>query len=186
MKDVDIFARVQYWRIFFALTAPCLIFGGISFFFIGWLALPLAFALNALFPFPLMLLTDRVASWFVILCNGGSGGPVRLRERLAGEMDKARYLKTKEKFSEALETVNFVLEQMPDHANALLLKAQILFEQFSDVPAAKDCLRQIRQLEENEHNKTVRHWASEMLKELKGVSCQQDNGTAITHHAPYD
>ncbi len=102
-----------------------------------------------------MLLTDRLAGWFTTLCNGGSGGPVRLREQMAGEMNRARYLKTQGHFAEALATADFILAQMPDHADALLLKAQILFEQFSDIPAAKDCLRQIRQLEENEHNRPL-------------------------------
>ncbi|WP_417912172.1 hypothetical protein [Candidatus Electronema sp. TJ] len=176
MKDIDIFARVQYWRIFFALTFPCVIFGGIAFFFMGWPALPLAFALNALFPFPLMLLTDRVASWFVMLCGGGSGGPAKLRERLAGEMDKARYLKVKEKFAEALETVNFILEQMPAHDEALLLKARILFEGFVDRPGAKECLRQILR-QEDARNETVRHWAAELLKEIQGTPCQQLAGS---------
>ncbi len=58
-----------------------------------------------------------------------------------------------------------ILEQMPEHAEALLLKAQILQEGFADLKGAKQCLRQIMRLDLPPES-TARQWAKGMLEEV--------------------
>ena len=65
------------------------------------------------------------------------------RQRLAGKLDKSRYLKTQAEFTRALEVVNDVLGEDPDFPDALFLKAQILREGFDNLGAAKGCLKKI-------------------------------------------
>ncbi len=172
MKEIDLVARAQYWRIFLALVFPCCIGGFAAFFAIGWIALPVALLLNTLLPFVLRMLTERAADFFVPLFTGGLRMPATLHEQLAGELVKVRHLKAGGRFAEALHTADFVLEKLPKHADTLLLKAQILSEGFADDAAAKDCLRTII-WQEPPPEETVRRWATEMLEELNSRMWQE-------------
>ncbi len=52
-------------------------------------------------------------------------------------------MKASRRFDEALEVVNRTLGRLPDHPEALLLKAQIMLEGFADHAATKACLLKI-------------------------------------------
>jgi tetratricopeptide (TPR) repeat protein len=94
--------------------------------------------------------------------------PSSVHDQLAGELVKARLMKASKRFDEALEVINKTLDRLPDYPEALLLKAQILWEGYSDYPAAKACLQHVLQMEKmrNEKDKTVRRWCANLLKEM--------------------
>ena len=110
---------------------------------------------------------DDLAWWFSDLVFNGCF-PSTLHERLAGELVKARLMKASHRFDEALEIINRTLDRLPDYPEALLLKAQILWEGYADYPGAKACLQQVIRMKKmrNEQEETVRRWCKTLLKEM--------------------
>jgi tetratricopeptide (TPR) repeat protein len=94
--------------------------------------------------------------------------PSTVHERLAGELVKARLMKASNRFDEALEIINRTLDRLPDYPEALLLKAQILWEGYADYPGAKACLQQVIRMErtKNEQDEIVRRWCENLLREM--------------------
>ena len=95
--------------------------------------------------------------------------PSRVHDQLAGELVKARLMKASRRFDEALEVVDKTLQRMPKYPEALFLKAQILWEGYSNYPAAKACLQQVLRIKKmrNEKEETIRRWSENMLKEMR-------------------
>ncbi|CAK8713356.1 hypothetical protein GCAAIG_02675 [Candidatus Electronema halotolerans] len=165
MKDIDSFLRSQYLRIFLWMLYPSIFLGIAYLYWFGSFKLILIMIpINFILPLPIMLVINWTANFFVSMYSGG-GRSATLTEQLAGELNKCRYLKSEKRFAEALQTADFILEQMPEHAEALLLKAQILHEGFADLRGAKQCLRQIMRLELPPES-TTRQWAKGMLEEV--------------------
>jgi tetratricopeptide (TPR) repeat protein len=98
-----------------------------------------------------------------------------LHEQLAGELVKARLLKSSHRFDEALEVINRSLDRLPDYPEALFLKAQILWEGYTDYSGARACLKKVIQMKKmrNEQEKTVRRWCENMLKEMLAEKREQ-------------
>jgi tetratricopeptide (TPR) repeat protein len=96
-------------------------------------------------------------------------GPTRntmpVRKQLASDLNLVRCHKLCHRFDDALLAIEEVLVKDPDFVEALLLKAQILWEGFEDAKAARGCLLKILAVEPDE--KAVFHrWALNMYKEL--------------------
>ena len=92
-----------------------------------------------------------------------------VREQSAGDLNVVRYHKLCHQFDDALIKIEAVLARDPDFAEALLLKAQILWEGFEDANAARDCLLKILAVEPDE-NTVFRRWALIFFKELSTES----------------
>ena len=96
----------------------------------------------------------------------GTGRRVRSpREQFAGTLNQVRYHKMCKEFQEALSTAEDVLTRDPDFSEALLLKAQILWEGFEDRSGAKICLIKILKVEPNKKSPFHR-WALALYKEI--------------------
>ena len=76
-----------------------------------------------------------------------------------------RYHKLCHRFDDALLTIEEVLARDPDFVEALLLKAQILWEGFEDAKAARRCLFKILVVEPDE-TAVFHRWALNLYKEL--------------------
>ena len=76
-------------------------------------------------------------------------------------LDKIRFLKTKRNFDKALTLVNDVLDKDPNLAEALYLKAHVLWEGFKNPWGAECCFRRV--LELTEASEQVHCWASSCL-----------------------
>ena len=100
-------------------------------------------------------------------------GPTRntasARKPLASDLNVVRYHKLCHRFDEALLTIEEVLARDPGFLEALLLKAQILWEGFEDVKAARGCLLKILAVEPDE-TAVFHRWALNMDKELSQKS----------------
>ena len=84
---------------------------------------------------------------------------------MAGDLNVVRYHKLCNQFDEALLKIEDVLAKDPDFAEALFLKAQILWEGFEDRQAAKACLLKITKVEPDK--KAVFHrWAINLYREI--------------------
>ncbi len=95
--------------------------------------------------------------------------PSKMHDQLAGELVKARLMKASGRFDEALEVVDKTLHRIPDYPEALLLKAQILWEGYADYPAAKSCLQQVLKMKKikTEKDEAVYRWSKNLLKEMR-------------------
>jgi tetratricopeptide (TPR) repeat protein len=87
------------------------------------------------------------------------------RERMAGDLNVVRYHKLSNQFEDALLKIEEVLAKDPDFAEALFLKAQILWEGFEDRQAAKECLVKIIKVEPDK-NAVFRRWALNFYREM--------------------
>lgn len=97
------------------------------------------------------------------------------RQRLAGKLDKSRYLKTQGEFTRALEVVNDVLGEDANFPDALFLKAQILREGFDNLDAAKGYLKKIMELSDPEE--TIHRWARNYYREVdESLAGKDQNG----------
>jgi len=92
-----------------------------------------------------------------------------LRKQSAGDLNMVRYLRLCHRFDFALIKIEEVLARDPDFAEALLLKAQILWEGFGDAHAARESLLKIIAVEPDE--KAVFHrWALNFYEKLNNES----------------
>ena len=87
------------------------------------------------------------------------------REQLAGSLNQVRYHKMCKDFPMALITVEEVLAKDPDFAEALWLKAQILWEGLADAVGAKQCLIKLLKVEPDKKSPFHR-WALTLYKEI--------------------
>ena len=66
-----------------------------------------------------------------------------IRERISGDLSRAKVQKMNGNYDEALSIINNVLDQAPDHSDALFIKAQILMDGFSDINREKNILLEL-------------------------------------------
>ena len=111
-----------------------------------------------------MCLDERLFDFGTLIFNGCF--PSRRRDLLAGELIKARLLKASGRFDEALAAINSTLSKQPDYPEALLLKAQILWQGFSDARAASACLKTVVQMESMQ-DENIRRWSQTLLEEIE-------------------
>lgn len=110
-----------------------------------------------------MVFDDLFSGFSEMIFNGCL--PSRRRDLLAGELIKARLMKASDRFDEALAVVDSTLAKQPDLPEALLLKAQILVEGYSNHAAAAACLKQVIQMGPLE-DETIRRWSQSLLDEI--------------------
>jgi hypothetical protein len=124
-------------------------------------ALPGGFALAVMVDLFLGAIGSRSAN----LLYGMGRRDRRPRDQFTGTLNQVRYHKMCKDFSKALLTVEDVLARDPDFAEALLLKAQILWEGFEDAIGAKQCLITILKVEPDKKSPFHR-WALVLYKEI--------------------
>ncbi len=89
---------------------------------------------------------ERIGSGFGGILSGWISKKTDLREQLSADLAKARFSKGKGQFREAIIIISEVLEKDPDFAEALLLKAQILWEGFENKALALENLDKVMRL----------------------------------------
>jgi tetratricopeptide (TPR) repeat protein len=87
---------------------------------------------------------------------------------LSGDLNVVRYHKLCHRFDDALIKIEEILARDPDFAEALFLKAQILWEGFEDRKAARKCLLKIMAVEPDE-NAVFHRWALNFYEALSMV-----------------
>lgn len=88
------------------------------------------------------------------------------RERLEGDLQQVRHHKMNGNFSEALKLINSVLSHDADFPDALLLKAQVLWEGYKDSAGAKECLEELIKVVPDK-NESLHRWAVHLLSEME-------------------
>jgi uncharacterized membrane protein len=122
-----------------------------------------------------MFLMDAVSGAASGLLSGRREAVWTIREQIQGFLSQARFNKENRDYPAALSFVNKVLEKDPDFAEALFLKAQILWEGFGQLHAAIQFLEKVLSLEDE--NKMVQNHALLLHHDLNTLENPPDNMT---------
>ncbi len=128
----------------------------------------IAFVVSLVVSLILMPILERFGRSTASFLYGGGYGSWSKREQLRGDLNTVKHHKMKKEYDQALKLVNEILKKDPDFSEALFLKAQILWEGFNNVAAAKGYLKQIIETKED-GDKTIHRWASTLYDELTVV-----------------
>ena len=122
-----------------------------------------------------MFLMDAVSGTASSLLSGRREAVWIIREQVQGFLSQARFNKENKDYEAALSFVNKVLEKDPEFADALFLKAQILWEGFSQSRAAIQFLEKVLALEDE--NNMVQNHALLLHNDLSTLENPPDNRT---------
>ena len=98
--------------------------------------------------------------------SGSTSRRISRNERFAGEINKIKFSKRAGRFDPALQMANAVLHEAPDYPEAMLLKAQILWEGYGKADTAKGYLNRIRELTPEDDK--FHRWATSYLETVNG------------------
>jgi tetratricopeptide (TPR) repeat protein len=111
------------------------------------------------------IITGKISGGAINAFYGLGRRTFGLREQLAGDLNVVRHHKLFNRFDEALIKIEDVLAKDPDFPEALFLKAQILWQGFEDLKAARQCLLRIIKVEPDK--KALFHrWAMNLYREM--------------------
>lgn len=94
-------------------------------------------------------------------------------EQLEGDLNRVKVHKMNARFDPALEMVDTILAQCPDFAEALLLKAQILWEGYRDQAGARLCLIRISK-SVPDRTDPVHRWAANLYHRMSSKETGSD------------
>ncbi len=153
VKDRDLKTTTYFLRVA-GLTVPFLCLLGLYLGYVRWgLHGAIGGALGAciaglVLSALIMYLLDAVAGAASNVISGRREAVWTTREQLQGLVSQARFNKDNGDYTIAFNYINQVLEKDPDFPEALILKAQILWEGFSRADAAIQFLEKVLTLDE--------------------------------------
>lgn len=120
-----------------------------------------------------MVISDKFGGLFVFIYKGPKAN-WSVEEQLEGDLSQVRYHKMNKRFDLALIKVDDVLDKAPTYADALYLKASILWEGFDKPIEAKRHLTTIME----KASKTDNHytWASTLYADIVKEEKKRLNG----------
>jgi len=111
-----------------------------------------------------MFALNKFSNAFGRVFYGGRYKPLSVAELAKCELDKIRFSKMKGRFEEALQIINELLKNSPDHPEALFLKAQIYHEAYGYHDSARKCLQKI--IDTVPIDKEAHQWAANYLGQI--------------------
>jgi tetratricopeptide (TPR) repeat protein len=129
------------------------------------IGLMIAAVVSAMIGSATSIITGKISGSAINAFYGLGRRTFGLREQLAGDLNVVRHHKLFNRFDEALIKIEDVLAKDPDFPEALFLKAQILWQGFEDLKAARQCLLRIIKVEPDK--KSLFHrWAMNLYREM--------------------
>jgi tetratricopeptide (TPR) repeat protein len=129
------------------------------------IGLMIAAVVSAMIGSAASIITGKISGGAINAFYGLGRRTFSLREQLAGDLNVVRHHKLFNRFDEALIKIEDVLAKDPDFPEALFLKAQILWQGFEDLEAARQCLLRIIKVEPDK--KALFHrWAMNLYREM--------------------
>jgi len=147
-KDRDLaglthFIRASVWALpFLAILGVVLgyVHRGVSGAVLGVLA---ALAISLVSGIVIVLLTNAIGGTASGMLFGKRRAVWTTREKIQGVFNQARFSRENSDYKQALEYINTVLSRDPDYPEALLLKAEILWDGFQELEGAKRFLEKV-------------------------------------------
>lgn len=175
-KDTDITDKVYFIRAFVLLFLSSLLPFILLF---GYSGIILSFFISGLLSPIIVKVTDKIGHRVAKSFYGGFGqSSTTPRERLAVDIERAKYFRRLKRYDKGLRIVNRVLEKDEAFPEALLLKAQILLEGFGMHETAGGYLRRVMELVPDKSDKLYR-WAAALSEKLKDSKSGGNNNDAI-------
>ena len=165
LKNIDAVARSQFIKFFVWLFGPLCV---ISILFFGIKGVVITFILSLVITPVVMFVLDKFSGGTSSLIYGGGKGTWNEREQLEGDLNTVKYYKVRKEYDQALKTVNNILNKDPEFSEALLIKAQILWEGFENSAAAKTNLKKIAEIKIDK-DEPIHRWASNFYNELTEI-----------------
>jgi tetratricopeptide (TPR) repeat protein len=178
VKDQDL-KTVTYFLRVAGLTVPFVCLLGLYLGYVYWgmsgaVAGVLIAAIAGLIISTIVIfLMDAVSCAAGDLLTGRREAVWTIREQVQGLLSQARFNKENKDYPAALSFVNKVLEKDPDFADALFLKAQILWEGFGHSRAAIQFLEKVLSLDSE--NKMVQNHALLLHNDLNTLESSPEN-----------
>lgn len=110
---------------------------------------------------------DKIGTFFSKFIYSLFSDKERLQKELYLQYEKAKNCREERRFEDALKIVDSILDKNPDFADALYLKAQILWDGFKNATAAKSCLNKVLQVVPR--NEAFHRLASYYYDEINGI-----------------
>lgn len=185
-RDRDARTDVFILKAFVTLYPACQILAGLAVVSL-WLGGALNTATRLYWSIGLAIVLSPIVAFLVSLAvpglaESGSTALTRLlmgsrswrslREQLSGDVEVIRHLTRQGDYHKALEKIETLLEKDPNSAEALALKAQILWQGFHNQGEAWRVLRHI--LEITPKDDPCYLWAREYYREVTGNDDQSD------------
>lgn len=130
------------------------------------------FAISSLCAIPFCVfftfLIEKIGGGLGNLLSGSTSRGISRDERFSGEINKIKFSKREGRFDQALQMVNTLLHEDPDYPEAMLLKAQILWEGYGKADTAGGYLNRIRELAPEDDK--FHRWATSYLKTVGGMA----------------
>jgi tetratricopeptide (TPR) repeat protein len=164
LKDKDSRETIYFVRVYgymYMITSIVTIWITRNFFY----GLLLAIVFNFIPTYLVLYFTERSAGGFANMLYGTGRRTITDHERLESDMQQATYFKNSKNYDKAKEIVDRVLDQEPNHAEALFLKSKILYEGFGDAKNARDVLNKIFQIGPDKVP-TIHNWAAHYYQEI--------------------
>ena len=180
VKDQDL-KTVTYFLRVAGLAVPFLCLLGLYIGYVYWglsgaaSGVVIAAVAGLIISVIIMYLMDAVSGAASGLLSGRREAVWTIREQVQGFLSQARFNKENENYPAALSFVNKVLEKDPDFADALFLKAQVLWQGFGHSKTAIQFLEKILSLEDS--NKMIQNQALILHTDLKVLESPTDNMT---------
>ena len=165
LKNIDSIARAQFIKFFVWLFGPLSV---VSLFYFGTIGVIIAFILSLVITPLTMFVLDKFSGGTSSLIYGGGHGTWSEREQLEGDLNTVKYYKMRKEYDQAFKAVNNVLNSDPKFSEALLIKAQILWEGYENSTAAKANLKKITEIKMDK-DEPIHRWASNLYDELTEI-----------------
>jgi tetratricopeptide (TPR) repeat protein len=107
---------------------------------------------------------EKLGSVLGGISSGWTSKKISVREQLSADLEKARHSKRSNRFEEALNIINGVLNKDGNSPDALYLKAQILWEGFGKSVESKNLFRRVMKLISSED--PLHRWASDYIDKI--------------------
>jgi hypothetical protein len=183
MNELRIKRGLEINRIFILRALLCFLI-----FFSALLAMfiwnkGMLFTLRHLFIFSLFFIpfsilcaytVERLGIYLGGILSFWSSEKVSPQEQLSADLEKARHSKRKDRFEDALNIINDVLNKDADFPDALFLKAQILWEGFGKTVESKTLFRRVMQVVASDDH--LYRWSSDYIDQITRKDKERADG----------
>ena len=134
IKEIDSASLASFLKAYcyclMALSVPAMLIG-------DWMGLLIAVLLSIPLAVLVCLIAGKIGDFAGRLFGAGRRPEWTIKERFQGEIEQAMFFKRQQQYYRALKKVDEILTQAPEFAEALFLKAQILWEGYNTANGAR-------------------------------------------------
>lgn len=171
LKDVDSTERAYFLKIVTIFISWGLFALPVFLYIFGWFGLIIWFLSCLTLSIMVEFITDKFGSLAGRIFTG-RGSDWSIQEQLRGDIDIVRVQKAKGEYDTAILKVEEILARDPNFAEAVYLKAQLIFEGYEEKAEALHCLDKVFAL--TQPDDPLRRWAFLLKKQINSHNSGND------------